>query len=294
MIDYPIGGVDWVAVQKTLQNWVVAATGLDPQKVIWQQQDSAPRPAAPAVVLKISNINETGRAWVDTEDNPLTFATLTVTAVDASANTLTVPAHGLLTGDGPVQLASSGSLPAPLLADTDYWVIVVDANTLRVAASYSDTGGGQGAGNPTTPIDLTGAGSGTITISATADTVRAGEELVAIARSLLNVTLEMHCHTGPGVGMDTATSILQRVRSRRMLPSQMDRLINPASGPRIGIISADRVRAVLGTKDAVLFEPRAYAEFRLSIPSEEGEAQTIIQSVEVTDLDDETTTISGV
>lgn len=289
---YPIGGVDWVAVQKTLQNYVVAATGLAANQVVWQQQDTSRRPPAPAVELKLSNIAETGRTWADEVPNPLVFADITITAVDTGANTLAATAHGLLTGDGPVQFTTTGTLPAPLLADTDYWIVAPDADHLQVATSYVNTGGGQGSTNPITTIDLTSAGSGTIRVVDTVDTLRAGQELLVIARGLLNVTLELHCHTGPGVGMDMATSILHRVRSRREWPSLRQMLLAPAQGPKIGMIDVERVRAILGTKDAVLFEPRAYLDIHLCVPSEEAEFETIIETAEVTDLANKTTVIS--
>lgn len=75
--------------------------------------------------------------------------TKTITAVSSAADTLTVTAHGLATGN-PVNL--SGTLPAPLVAGT-YWVIVIDANTLKIALSKSDALAG-------TAVDLTGSTTG--------------------------------------------------------------------------------------------------------------------------------------
>lgn len=277
------GGVDWAARQATLQNWVVNGSGLPSASVVWGQQD-APRPPAPAIVLRISNVAETGKSWVDRVANPLTFAPLVVTAIDPVANTLTVANHGRATGDGPVQFTTTGVLPgvtgAALALAADYWLIAPDANTLQIARSYADTGGGQGAGNPITPIDLTDIGTGTLTISSTANTVAAGAELQYIVRGYLRVTLEMHCHSAPGVGIDLATAILQRVRSRRMQPSQMD-LLNAAN---IGLIEVERVRAVTGVRDALLFEPRAFLDVHFCVPSEEAlTGPTVIETVDVTD-----------
>lgn len=83
---------------------------------------------------------------------------LTITAVDTGANTLTITGHGLVTGDGPAAVRNiGGALPAatpalgPLL---DRFVIRVDANTLKLAASSADALAG-------TPIDITSSGSGT-------------------------------------------------------------------------------------------------------------------------------------
>ena len=44
-------------------------------------------------------------------------------------------AHGFTTGEGPVRLTSSGTLPAGLAVDTDYWIITVDANSIALAVS---------------------------------------------------------------------------------------------------------------------------------------------------------------
>lgn len=274
---------DWDAVQQAMQRWVVSGSALPSEKVVWAQQD-APRPAGPAIILRVSNIAETGQPWVDHEDNPLVFADLTVTAVDTSTNTFATTAHGLLTGDGPVNIASTGALPTAagggLAPATAYWIIAPDANHVQLARTYADTGGGQGAGNPTTPIDITSTGSGTIKISSIAATLRAGQEILAIARTLLRATLELHCHSAVGVGVNMATSILQRVRGRRKLPSQLGLM----AAANIAVITADRVRAILGTRDALLFEPRGYLDVHFCVPCEESEAQTVIARVQATNL----------
>ncbi len=267
---------DWVAVQAALHAWTLAGSGLTADKVVWAQQD-APRPQGPAIEMRISNIAETRTMEEATEDNPLVLATKTISAVNTGTNVFTCVAHGLSTGDGPVRIVSTVALPAPLLVDTDYWVIVLTVDTFQLAASYSDTGGGQGAGNTTTPIDLSSAGSGVITLSSTADTLRAGEEINALSRGYLKVTLELRCHSATGVGVNMATSILQKVRAKRLLPSQIDIL----RAAHIGLIGIDRVRAILGIRDAVLFETRAYADCHFCVVAEEGEAQTIIETATV-------------
>ncbi len=74
---------------------------------------------------------------------------------DSSTDTITITGHGLLTGDGPVCVRNvGGALPGGLVAQTDYWVIRLDANTLRLATS-------SGAANNSTYINLTSNGSGT-------------------------------------------------------------------------------------------------------------------------------------
>lgn len=269
------GGVDWVSVQQTLWQWVVNGSGLDVSKVVWAQQD-APRPTAPAIVLRIANIAETGDSWTDWEPNPLTF-TPVVSSSMSGVNTFAFgAAHGLSTGDGPVQL--TGTLPPELATGTDYWVIAPSPTTLQFAATYVNTGGGDSS-NPVTPISVA-VTSVAVTVSGTGDTVHAGAELIAIARVYLRVTLELHCHSADGVGLNMAQALLQRVRSRRDLPSQSELLLSN----HIGVARVEHVRAIQGIRDAMLFEPRAYLEIQLCIPSEESQAITLIESVDVTDL----------
>jgi hypothetical protein len=77
--------------------------------------------------------------------------------VDAATNQLTtVTAHGLVTGSR-VQLVD-GVLPTPLLANTDYYAIVVSPAILSLGATLADAEG-------VIAVDLTDAGSGTLTLS---------------------------------------------------------------------------------------------------------------------------------
>ncbi|MGE0256921.1 MAG: host specificity factor TipJ family phage tail protein, partial [Alphaproteobacteria bacterium] len=73
--------------------------------------------------------------------------------VDTTGNTVAIAAHPFYDGDT-VQLVSTGGLPAPLVAATDYFVRDRAAGTFKLAA----TAGGAA-------IDLTTAGSGDHTIS---------------------------------------------------------------------------------------------------------------------------------
>lgn len=274
-----LGGVDWDVVQAAMYAWTVAGSGLASGRVVWGQQD-APRPQGPAIVMRISNIAELGQPWLDWANNPLVFEGLTTATVDAAANTFAIVAHALLTGDGPVRVASSGVLPSPLLEDTDYWVIRVSDDSLSLASSFANAMSGQPATPTPIAIDILDAGSGTITLSATAETLRAGEELLAYARGFLRVTLELTCHTAASVGFDMATSILQRVRSRRLLPSQQERLANV----NISCTDIDRVRAILGIRDALLFEPRSTVDCHFSVTIEDSEGVGIISHAEIENL----------
>ncbi len=86
-----------------------------------------------------------------------TFAS---TAVDVTADTITIAAHGYTLGlKG--QVSNPGTLPTGITAVTDYFVIVVDANTIKLASSLVNAQAG-------TAIDITGQGAGTNTFTPTA------------------------------------------------------------------------------------------------------------------------------
>lgn len=261
--------VNWDVVLAAMHAWVVGGSGLSDQKVVYGQQD-APRPEFPAITMRIANITELGSSWLDYAHVPLVFSALAVTAVDVAANTLTCALHARVTGDGPVRVASTGTVPPALTVNTDYWVVRVDANTIKLATSFANAM----AAVPVV-VDLTGAGTGSITIVATSSTVRAGQEMEAISRTLLRVTLELHCHGEPIVGNTMAVALLQRVRGRRELPSQQAIL----EAANLALQDVERVRAIIGTRDDFLFEPRAYLDVHMNLAVEESEAVTIIERV---------------
>jgi len=63
----------------------------------------------------------------------------TASEVDVAANTMTIPSHGLRTALK-VRVSTSGpALPTGLAAATDYYVIVVDANTIKLATTRANS-----------------------------------------------------------------------------------------------------------------------------------------------------------
>ena len=68
-----------------------------------------------------------------------TVTTTAITSVANATEVLTLVAHGLLTGDGPLRLTNAGGgLPAGLATGVDYWAIRLDADTFKLAASLAD------------------------------------------------------------------------------------------------------------------------------------------------------------
>lgn len=88
-----------------------------------------------------------------------------VESVNTTTDALTLTAHAYFSGSGPFRLTTSGTLPAGLALATDYYVIVVDANTIKLATTRDNALIG-------TAVDITDSGSGTHTIEDTADTKR--------------------------------------------------------------------------------------------------------------------------
>lgn len=268
-------------VQRRIARAVIAASGLPESNVLWSQ-NKAPRPAADGIVMRLMGIQFVADSWLDVQDNPLTFDDLAVSAVDDVGDAVTVVGHGLSTGDGPVRVGSTLTVPGGLTADTDYWVVAPDEDTLQFCESFVETGGadvdGAPSGNPVTVVDLTSAGSGVITISSTEDTLRAGQEVLYVSRGTTRCVLNLECHTVDAAGDDMALALLHRTAARLLLPAQVETL-NEAG---VGIVEIDPVRAVRGRLDAILFEPRATLDIQLAIVSEETEAGTIIQTTDIT------------
>ncbi|HEY2178093.1 MAG TPA: DUF2460 domain-containing protein [Caulobacteraceae bacterium] len=83
------------------------------------------------------------------------LASFPASAVNTGTSAIHVVGHGLTTGQGPLWIANTGgALPTGLVADTAYWAIAVDADHFQLASSLANA-------LAATPISLTGAGSGT-------------------------------------------------------------------------------------------------------------------------------------
>lgn len=264
--------MDWVALRKALHEWVVACTGLSDQKVTWARQRNAPRPPEDGIIMKLLVMDDIATSWTSYRNKPLVFGDLSITGV--SGNNLEIVGHDLVTGDGPIVLEGS-DLPEPTQEETDYWVIRVDDDNIRLAAQFEDTGGAAPNTNTITPITLTDTGSGAMTLKATADTLRAGEEIEFVQRGLVRATLQLFSYVQDDTGADGAIATLRRVANRYLLPS--NRAILDAQG--IGITHMERTRSMLGIRNAVMFEPRAWLDIGMNMVFEETESWTIIGRV---------------
>ncbi len=80
----------------------------------------------------------------------------TSAAVSTANDTITIASHGMVTG-AKIALTTAGTLPTGVTATT-YWMIKVDANTLKFASSLANAAAG-------TAVDLTTPGIGTHTLT---------------------------------------------------------------------------------------------------------------------------------
>lgn len=79
-------------------------------------------------------------------------------SVNTSTDVITITGHGMLTGNM-IQMTTTGTMPSPLIEGKYYYVVVLDDDTFKLTPTYLD------AINSTNIINLTTAGTGTITIS---------------------------------------------------------------------------------------------------------------------------------
>lgn len=93
--------------------------------------------------------------YADGELVPATASTanIEISATDEVDDTLTSVAHGAASGDGPVRVIGA-DIPDGITDDIEYWLIVIDADTLQLALTEADAL----AGTPVF-IDIVGDGA---------------------------------------------------------------------------------------------------------------------------------------
>lgn len=101
-----------------------------------------------SVVLDLAKFSRWGilLKWTDSTPAAKTFT------ADAGTDILTANGHGLVSQQV-VRVSTTTTLPAPLATATDYYAIVIDANTFYLATSRANAIAG-------THIDITSAGTG--------------------------------------------------------------------------------------------------------------------------------------
>lgn len=90
--------------------------------------------------------------------HPVTLSDDNVDTVDDTNNELDITSHSYLTGDGPVQLTTSDTLPTGLSTGTDYWIRKEGAGTISLYTSVADAVAG------TDQVTFSDTGTGTHTV----------------------------------------------------------------------------------------------------------------------------------
>jgi hypothetical protein len=111
-------------------------------------------------------VNLTAMKLVGASLETLVLSDDAIDSLDTGTEVLTSASHAFLTGDGPVRVTTTGALPGGLVADTDYFIRYLSANTYSLHPSRET------ALANTQAINLTSSGSGTNNIVDTADTKR--------------------------------------------------------------------------------------------------------------------------
>ena len=107
-----------------------------------------------------------------------------VTSVDPTSDIITQPGHGYQNGQK-LRVSSTDTLPAPLMADTDYFVRDYESVSYRLAASV---------GGPA--IDITTPGTGTMSVY-TMDNIDDLDALIHVAAQPVAHAYSVRLHTGP-------------------------------------------------------------------------------------------------
>lgn len=97
------------------------------------------------------DLGESGAQHTALTNTSINFDT-TVANVSSAANTITLTAHGYVPGDAVI--LEGGAPPTGLSSGTVYYVIVDDANTIRLATTYTNSLAGTG-------VNITAPGTGT-------------------------------------------------------------------------------------------------------------------------------------
>jgi hypothetical protein len=106
--------------------------------------------------LKIALTLDPSQPVATTQAEPNTFLPADVAisgSTDDPVDRIIIPNHGYVDLDGPVELKTTDTLPAPLAVETGYWIVYVDENTFQLAAT---------AGGAVIPLTSRGAGVHTI------------------------------------------------------------------------------------------------------------------------------------
>lgn len=129
-------GADWTAGTSNDATADSLATAIDALPTV-----QAANPAAAIITVKAATVGTAGNAITTTVTGTgvtveqATLAGGIANAIDGTAFTITIPSHGFSEGLKVNYDVSAGTTVDNLVDNTDYWVLVVDENTIQLAAT---------------------------------------------------------------------------------------------------------------------------------------------------------------
>jgi hypothetical protein len=265
--------IPWTAVENAIRSAVVKASGLPDvdgdRRVVWGGRGAA-RPNVTWISLNVISLRKVGWDWATKENRVFTLSKA-ISSADTGTGALQVIAHGLASGDGPIHVVKTGSaLPAPLAENTDYWAVPVDADHVRLAASFLNARRG-------IFITLTTTGIGANTLASTSTSARAGAELTRRVRGSREATLSIQCYGSDAQGEASPMAVLEAVVQAIALPSVRYALRQAG----VGAAGFSTVRNNGAMVSSTVWEPRAVVEFEFNLASEVEETGTYIERAKI-------------
>lgn len=269
-----MSAIDLPTQMLAIRDWVWRSAGLDEKKVFWYY-DGGDRPKAPFIELSIESIGQVAHDWTITEDNPLVFSDVTVTADHATSQLHGVD-HGLLTGDGAIRLTTTGVIPTGLAVDKDYWLIKIDADHVQVAETFFNA-----MGDPTrVPVTFSDDGTGTLKIVQTTRSERVGEELKRTVQGFREVSIRMQCFALPGTVHEAVSRLADVITA---LPLHIDALDAAGLGiSDLGAASPEGIIKSVEGRRGLILEPRAIVDITAYVTATASDFINYIQRIKLT------------
>jgi hypothetical protein len=256
-------------LKKALVDWVKSASGID--RVILARQGGF-RPDVGFFEIDIQASVGFGQDWRRYEPNPLEFDDITI-SVDSATDLMTAVGHGLRTGDGPVDVESTLTLPGGLSLGVPVWVIRVTDDTFKVASTFENSMAG-------TSIDLTSNGTGVITISDNEGTERQGQELIVTAMGHRQATVVIQCFGSIPQDSDNAVPFDARQQLENVIAS-LALYEYDLDQAGIGVVEAGAVVDITQGRAGIL-EPRARCQLEINLAANVSAFETRIATIEMT------------
>lgn len=173
-----------------------------------------------------------GKTFGGIKDITISDKSFLPAAVNTATDSVNINAHGFVTGLA-CQLTTTGTLPAGLSPATTYYLIVVDSNNVKYAATLSNALGG-------IAVDLSGTGTGTHTIDVPGSSVSAvGNFFEDIGRSRWGIGAGQPHIEGTDVADFVLTTLLQvSVAQNGIYSTPVQAGLSQPSAPDLGIVDA--------------------------------------------------------